>query len=278
MEFLQLRYFLKSAKTENFSVTAAEYRVPPSAVSMSVKKLETELGVKLFDRKANKIKLNQSGKRFAEAVSQALALIDDEIAKIEEAKNGVSGDIYLLVKSERSLITDKMTKFRKQYPAVSFHLVHSYSVTDYSQYDIVIDESSAQYAGFSSKPLITERIKIAAAQSNPIAGKRLRLTDLKGLPFITMSENGSLYRIIEQICREAGFRPNIVIESDDPYYIRKYIAEDFGIALFPETSWKHNMENICFLDIEGFDYTRSTYAYFNNAAAGNAAKLFFEHL
>ncbi len=93
-----------------------------------------------------------------------------------------------------------------------------------------------------------------------------------------MSKNSSIYRITEEICLKAGFNPKIVIESDDPYYVRKYISKDFGIALFPESSWRNDKEKIVFLDIHDFDYTRTTYAYLNGVSSCKAVKAFFEHL
>ncbi len=178
MELLQLRYFLRSAMTENFSVTASEYRVPASSVSASIKKLENELGVQLFIRSANKIKLSQTGREFAEAVSQALSLVDTQILKIQEEKQNISGDIFLLVRTERSLITDKMAEFRAKYPAVSFRMVHNYNDNDYSKYDIIIDEGSSRYGSFIQKPLITEKIKIAASANNPLSDKKVYLNEL----------------------------------------------------------------------------------------------------
>ena len=51
MELLQLKYFKDAALTENFSHTAKNFYVPQSAVSQSIKRLETELGVELFNIK-----------------------------------------------------------------------------------------------------------------------------------------------------------------------------------------------------------------------------------
>ncbi len=48
MEVLQLRYFCDSARTQNFSLTAKKFMVPPSAVSQSIRRLEKELGFVLF--------------------------------------------------------------------------------------------------------------------------------------------------------------------------------------------------------------------------------------
>lgn len=49
MELLQLKYFCDAAETENFSKTAKKYLVPTSNISQSIKRLERELGVELFD-------------------------------------------------------------------------------------------------------------------------------------------------------------------------------------------------------------------------------------
>ena len=74
MELLQLKYFSHAAKTENFSHTAQKFRVPTSGISASIKKLESEIGVKLFDRTANKIKLNEYGKILVQAVDKSETL------------------------------------------------------------------------------------------------------------------------------------------------------------------------------------------------------------
>ncbi len=278
MELLQLRYFLKSAETENFSITAKEDMVPPSAVSVSIKKLECELGIKLFNRSANKITLNDAGLRFADTVREALFLLDTNISEIKEEQIGISGDIHLLIRTERSFVTDKMTSFREKYKDVRFHLIHDHSITDYSKYDIIVDEISEEYIGFSKKLLLSEKIKIASSSKNELTGKSLNLSDLRDIPFITFRKGSSLFKIAESTCKRVGFKPNFIIESDDPHYIRKYISDDYGIAFFPETSWKHDIGDIAFLNVKDYEFTRHTYAYINEKSASKIAKLFFEHL
>jgi LysR family transcriptional repressor of citA len=63
MEFLQLRYFLDSAHTQSLAKTAKKHMVPASSVSAAIKRLEEELGCSLFDRTANRITLNENGRR-----------------------------------------------------------------------------------------------------------------------------------------------------------------------------------------------------------------------
>lgn len=53
-----------------------------------------------------------------------------------------------------------------------------------------------------------------------------------------MPQGSSLRYYTDTLCNNAGFIPNIAIESDDPYYIREYLKLGLGIAFVPEFSWK----------------------------------------
>ena len=74
MELLQLKYFCDAAETENFSLTAKKFSIPPSGVSQAIKRLEDELGTELFARGANRITLNEQGRIFYDGVKKALEL------------------------------------------------------------------------------------------------------------------------------------------------------------------------------------------------------------
>ena len=69
MELLQLRYFYECACYESISKTAERYMVPPSSVSVSIKRLEKELGCELFERKSNRLVLNKKGRKLQNALA-----------------------------------------------------------------------------------------------------------------------------------------------------------------------------------------------------------------
>ena len=101
MELLQLRYFYESAKQESFAKTAEKYMVPTTSVSASVKRLESELGCKLFDRSANRITLNQHGKRLQQSLCAAFAEIDSAVDALSAPQNDTR-EIRMLVRAIRS--------------------------------------------------------------------------------------------------------------------------------------------------------------------------------
>ena len=107
MELLQLRYFYETAKNQNIAKTAEKHWVPASSVSASIKRLEEELGCKLFDRHSNKIELNENGKR----LQRSLCLVFDELDNaVNELKTPSSDtqEIRIFVKAIRHIITDKI--------------------------------------------------------------------------------------------------------------------------------------------------------------------------
>ncbi len=279
MELLQLKYFIESAETENFSLVANKYFVPVSSVSASVRKLEKELDCALFDREKNKLTLNKNGKIFYNDVNAALKLINSAREKVSAQNHKDLGHINLLIKNNKTLINERLISFIKENQNLSFHLTHKYSDTDYNDYDIIIDELSNTYKGYHSKPIIKEKILIVASKNNPLVQKSLVLSDLKHYPIITMGEGSSLGKIAKSVCQNAGFNPNIVIE-DDSNDIIKYVEEDFGVAFVSENFIKkYSDENIAFLHITDFDYTRITYIYLKNSIkVSEAAKKFFDYM
>lgn len=280
MELLQLRYFYESAENENFSKTAEKYMVPPSSVSMSIKKLEKELNCELFERTSNRIRLNHQGRLLQKALRSVLPVLDDAVEQIRMQGQEVQGEVWLLVRNDRRIILDYIHQFKEKHPDVAFHISHDFNTKNTARYDIIIDELTERYGNFSRIPLIKEDILLAVCESNPLCYQKILLKDLKKEAFITMCEGSSLNRITKEVCKKAGFRPNIFIESDDPHYIRKCIEMNLGVAFVPEISWKGEWgARTKFLKIADFEYKRITCAYRNNAKVLlPAAKAFYEML
>ncbi len=261
MDLLQLRYFCDAAECENFSQTAHKYGVPPSNISQTVHRLEDELGVKLFDRSANRIVLNSYGKSFYDKVKTALDSIDDARREIRDFDENQTKEIRLKVCTNRRIVTVAIEKFKKKYPEVNFYLSHHYG--DEGEFDLVISDIPPLETNTAKELLVTEKILIAVNKDNPITKlKNADLSDLKNERFISMPEDSSLYRITEETCSRHGFKPHIAIKSDDPYYVRRYAELGLGIMFVPSFSWQGQFgKDIVLMDI--CRTTRDTYLYYN---------------
>ena len=77
-----------------------------------------------------------------------------------------------------------------------------------------------------------------------------------------MGPGSSMYNIMFDICDRWGFVPRVAIQSDDPFYIRRCVEMDLGVAFIPAISWKGQFsENTYLHRIE--NARRSTYAYWD---------------
>lgn len=84
MELNNLRYFREVARTENISQAAKALYITQPALSVTIKRLETELGYDLFVRKGNKIKLTEAGQCFLSYVNSVFSLLEEGVEKSRE--------------------------------------------------------------------------------------------------------------------------------------------------------------------------------------------------
>ena len=261
MELLQLKYFIDTAETQNFSQTAKKFYVPPSAISQSIKRLEKELGVNLFTRQANKIKLNKNGILFAEKIKNALSLIDEAKKSITNPND--TKKINLSIYINRRIIMQTVEKFSKAYPNIE--IVTKYLLSpDTEQVDLAISDTPMWKTDMLCEELLSEDILLAIHKDDPLSKKDIITPEtLTNKPFICTNKNSSLYSITKKICDDMGFSPRIVIHSDDPYYIRKCIELGLGISLVPSVSWRGQFSDQVVLKKIG-NYKRTTYVYKNS--------------
>lgn len=76
MTVTQLKYFLSLAETLNFSQVAEHFFVAQTAISYSIKALENEIGVKLFERTTKKVELTAAGHIFYTRIKTAVQIIE----------------------------------------------------------------------------------------------------------------------------------------------------------------------------------------------------------
>ena len=274
MELLQLIYFRDAARSENFTVTAHKFIVPPSAVSQSIKRLEGELGVGLFVRHANRVSLSPEGRIFYESVSHALDTLEAARLRLSERSDSVSGNIRLLVRANRRGVTLAVDAFRREYPDVNFSIDH-YAARDRWDYDLIVSDDIPDLAGMKKVLLCKERLMLAVAKENPCRIDTLWAA--RTADWVCMPKGTSLYRCIERACREAGFTPRITVQSDDPFYVRKYVELGMGVTLFPSYSWQGQFsDEVRVLDVGSIE--RKTYLFFTREEQALCVRLFAERL
>ncbi len=280
MEILQLKYFSHAARSENFSHTAQQFMVPTSSISASIKKLENEIGVKLFDRTANKIKLNEYGRILLQAIDKSEKLLKKAKADIFDLSQTPFGELNMLILTNRQKVTELISEFKVKYPKISFNIRHQGQICQSSinEYDIIVTDQNITTDCFNQKFWLREEIFLAVHKDNQLSKKNSVSTDeLKYEKFICMPKESSLRHCMDIFMQQKGLNPEIVIECDDPQYIRNYLEMGLGVTFFPAVSWKKQIsDNIKLLRIDDGLY-RDSYIY-TNKSSSNTGFLFSQML
>ncbi|MGO8889080.1 MAG: LysR substrate-binding domain-containing protein, partial [Streptosporangiaceae bacterium] len=76
-------------------------------------------------------------------------------------------------------------------------------------------------------------------REHPLARRRLagagrvRLADVAGDPFISLRSASALRRLTDDLCEQAGFRPDVIFEGDDLSNVLGFVAAGLGVAVVP---------------------------------------------
>lgn len=272
MEILQLRYFFMSAKNENFSTTAKTFGVPTTAVSSSIRRLEQELGCKLFDRTHNRIMLNAKGRRLQQALCSVFAELDKAVEDIS-ADYTDKREIKVLVRGMRREITDLLSKFSTLHPNVAFQIAFSGD----DDYDIIIDDDKDIYEDYQKFELYSLRLYLKCSPNDPICQKQLSMSDLCDRAFVSLGQESNMHRILTRACIRKGFRPKIAAFCNDIECYEKLVAMGMGIGIGRERlvpTYGNGQIKTTNLNILDFNEHYTVYAYYRERDYfGNVKKL-----
>src|SRR3954452_6462946 len=95
MELRHLRYFVAIAEEQSFTRAAERLWVAQPGLSTQIRRLEEELGAKLFERHTRGVDLTDAGRVFLGRARTALAAADDAQATGSDLKSGLVGTIRL---------------------------------------------------------------------------------------------------------------------------------------------------------------------------------------
>lgn len=271
MELLQLRYFMESAQRGSFAATAEKYMVPATSVSAAVKRLEQELGCRLFDRTSNRIVLNENGAQLLRTLEGVFSQLDSSVQRLSSQED--TREIRMLVRAMRSDITDHIVAFRVLLPQIRFRTVFDFTPARGEEYDIIIDREGAGHAGYSSFVLHRMQLRLKAAADSPLRGKQLTMAQLRTEDFISLGEESNMTQILLRACRAAGFTPNIAVSSNDIKCYETLVAAGIGIGLERQRTAEESDGRTTYLDVTDFheEYVVCVY-YKEQAAYGNVEK------
>ena len=215
MELRQIRSFLSIAETLHFGRTAELIHLSQPALSLQIRALEDEIGVRLFERNRRKTALTAAGVAFREEAAGALLRLDQAVHKAKLAANGKLGILRIgfISTAGNEIVPTIIRQFRELNAEVEFSL-RNILTTDQIQMleagSLDIGFLRLPIGGHSELEVVTvhrEPFVLVVPSSHKLAKrKRVRLREASGQDFV-MYERTYICRLPKRCRWQGGARP-----------------------------------------------------------------------
>lgn len=237
--FLSLSYFQKIARTEHLGQAAAELHVAQPSLSRTIRNLESELGVPLFDHRGRNIVLNTYGKILLKYVDRIFLNLEGARQEILDTAQMGGSIVSLSIYAASKVIPSLLSAFRQEHPHIRFEIFQQDPSSGNSHTaDLNLFSSIHPMDNEHTVTLLEEEIVLAIPKSDPRAqAESLPLSAFAGDDFISLQPGKSLRTITDAFCSSAGFIPHINLECDSPSTVRDFIRAGLGISFVPCVTW-----------------------------------------
>lgn len=255
----QLYYFRKLAELQHYTKSAAELYISQPSLSHSMKNLEDELGISLFQKNGRNIVLTDYGREFYQCIDEVLTLLDDGIAMLKKNAESTSNNIFIATLPLFSVefISKNIRTFMKLYPQTKFDIftcINNKEVINGMNdgiYDLGLCYKVDNEKDLVFVPILRQDLVIICKKDHELSKKeKITLSDLREYPLITYRESNPLGAFIRNLFKSQKVEPNIVFAFDEDITICEMVAQDFGIAVLDNMPILRDCFSIIPLDIE----------------------------
>ena len=242
MEIKDMRAFYAIVEEGNISHAAQRLDIAQPALSRQMKRLETSLGVQLFERGSRRIRLTDAGKVMYARVEHILGIVDGAVREITEMGSGVAGCVRLgtITTSGAMLVPELLAEFHRRYPQVTYQIWEAegariLELLDNRVIEIGITRTQVDAKVYESIVLPNEPLVVIMNREQEIgaADHEVKLSELKGVPLLVPLRWQSVFTAN---CKKEGFTPNIVCVSDSIVQDLLLAKMGMGMALLPVSS------------------------------------------
>lgn len=242
MEIHQLRYVATVAQTQNFCRAATLCHVAQPSLSQQVKKLEEELGQRIFRRSRQGAKLTRFGRQLLPKVQEVLSSLMELENLAQTHDKAVRGDLFLgAIPTIAPYFTPQLVKAcAKVYPHLHLHLVEDTTeslVEKLLAGDIdcaLMSRPHPQEQLLETRTLFQDPLLVSLSRQHPLAKrKRLRLPELAESPMIIMQEMHCLSGQSRALCEASQAKPKVSVQSAQIETMISLVESGMGYSLIP---------------------------------------------
>ncbi len=247
MDIKQLKYFTAIVEEGNISAAAKKLHIAQPPLSFQLKMLEEELGVRLIERGARRIRLTDAGATLYKRAVSVLSFINATTLEMADIATGTGGALHIgtVSSSGAALVNRRIGEFNRRYPKVRFEVYEGNTfelleLLDAGKIEIAIVRtpfraSGLNYIYLNPEPMVAvippsmENLREKCRKN----GDKITIDDLKGVELI-------MYKRFEELilscCAQRGFEPEFFCKNEDARTTLLWYGVGAGVAIIPQSS------------------------------------------
>ena len=261
MPLRHLRCFVAVCEELHFGRAAQRLHVTQPPVSLAIKELEEELGVKLLERTSRRMSLTRAGEDALHDARSVLTAADTMRRRAREVAQGLMGSLSIgfISLPAYSFLPPALRSFTENYQRVKVNLQEG--TTDQILHDVesgsldigLVFRIPDLPAAFNSRLVHTEPLVLAMPESHPLArGSRIALEKLSQERFLGFERHQGpmMFDAIVATCMRHGFSPKL-FPARQMHTIVSLVSGGIGVALVPGSVQALHREGVVYRNMGG---------------------------
>lgn len=238
MDVKALRYSLAIARFGSFTRAAESLHVAQPALSVAIRKLEDELGVTLFVRKAHRVEPTVEGRILLSRAERIFGEIDSAIREIADTVELRAGHVRLGMPPMFGLeyFPNVIARFHAAYPRITVTIIEGSAdeiggLLDAGAIDLAMLETRRVRPQWRKVEVGREEMVLCVAPGHKLASRKsIPGSELDGLPMVLFTGTFIQRDLLDKLCKRGDAKPEVVLQSNSVGIIRQAAADGIGAA------------------------------------------------
>jgi len=254
LNFSELNAFVVLANSLHFRKASEQLFMSQPALSRKIRGLEEKVNGPLFARTRRKVALTGAGRILLPKAQRLLEDAKSTFALTRAAVEGKAGTLRIGfgIASVAEILPRTILHFRKSYPDVQLDMKDMSSPSQVAallgaDLDLGILRMPVGHPELASIPLFREHLVLVSSATTPYR-EREGLTGFRNRPFILIARavSATLHEHCLDLCRRAGFSPNVVQEARETFTILNLVRAGLGVSLVPSSAERMKVPGLRF--------------------------------
>ncbi|HWV53642.1 LysR family transcriptional regulator [Pseudorhodoplanes sp.] len=242
----QIQAFKTVAEFGSFTRAAERLKVAQPALSLSIRELERELNLRLFDRTTRRVELTDAGREFLQSADKLLADLDRAIRDARDLSERKRGRIVVAAPPllAAMIVPAAIAEYNAAFPGIDVGLIDARNdqILDRlraGEVDLAIGTFDERADGIRREVLAQDAFSLFCAPSSPLARKRrIRWTDLNDQKLIMLTRDSSIRLLTERTLAQAGHDAGKPLYEVSQMTTAVMLTEaGIGVTVLPAYAW-----------------------------------------